>query len=44
MKKIVVGPFDKDFLEKEAAINKLSRTTFEQAMMIKELESEIKVL
>ena len=32
---IVVGPIDKEILGKEAAINKLKRTMFDQARMIK---------
>ena len=36
----MVGPIDKELLRKEVAIDKLERTTFDQAMMIKELEAE----
>ena len=32
---LVVGPIDKELLGKEAAINKLKRTMFDQARMIK---------
>ena len=32
---LVVGPIDKELLGKEAAIDKLERTMFEQARMIK---------
>ena len=35
---------DKELLGKEAVIEKLERTTFEQARTIKELEAELKVL
>ena len=40
----MVGPIDKELLEKEEAINKLERIMFEQARMIKELEAELEVL
>ena len=40
----MVGPIDKELMEKEAAINKWERTTFEQASKIKEQEAEIEVL
>ena len=40
----MVGPIDKELLGKEAAINKLEKTTFDQARMIKELEDEIGLL
>ena len=39
----MVGPIDKELLGKYAAIKKLEITAFEQARMIKELKSEIKV-
>ena len=41
---LVVGPIDKKILGKEAVIEKLERTTFEQARVIKGLEDKIKVL
>ena len=40
----MVGPIDKELLRKEVAIDKLERTTFDQAMMIKELEAEFELL
>ena len=40
----MVGPIDKELLGKEAAIEKLERTTFDKAKMIKELEDELEVL
>ena len=40
----MAGPIDKELLGKEAVIEKLERTTFEQARTIKELEAELKVL
>ena len=43
-KTFVVGPIDREILRKEVEINKLERTTFDQASMIKELEAELKVL
>ena len=39
-----MGPIDKEILGKESVIKKLERTTFDQAMMIKELEAEFEVL
>ena len=41
---LVVGPIDKELLGKEAAIDKLERTTFEKERMIKEQEAELEVL
>ena len=41
---LVVGLINKELLGKEAAINKLERTMFEQARMIKEQDTKIKVL
>ena len=41
---LVVGPFDKELMGKEAAIDKLERAPFEQAMMIKELEADLEIL
>ena len=41
---LVVGPIDKELLGKDAAIDKLEIMNFEQVRMIKELNSEIKVL
>ena len=38
---LVMGPIDKDLLGEGAAIDKLERTTFEQARMIKELEAKL---
>ena len=38
-----MGPIDKELLGKEAAIDKLEITLFEQARMIKELEAELGV-
>ena len=43
-KNIMVGPIDKEHLGKEAAIKKSEITTFEQARMIKEMESKLEVL
>ena len=38
---LVVGPIDKDLLGKDADINKLEGTTFEQTRMIKEWEANL---
>ena len=40
----MVGPIDKELLGKEAVIDKLEITTFDQARMIKEQEVELEVL
>ena len=43
-KTLVVGTIDKELLGKETEIDKLEITKFEQARMIKELDSEIELL
>ena len=40
-KTLVVGTIDKELLGKETEIDKLEITKFEQARMIKELDSDI---
>ena len=40
----MVVPIDKELVGKEAAIDKLEITIFEQARMIKEMETKIEVL